>query len=410
MTLHNITDWSQSVSNKGSVMIDGLAPIIKEITDQDGWKKGNALSLIIDTKNTKPGTFLRDFDIHNVISGFSPTLFIEFTPYQRTISVKDKMIEALENQKMTNYTPIVPALFEAVKYFQGASLDSSKNIGISRTRSTPTGSLAINKLHERVAHPQSFNGTTTYPTGCNADNLNSAKCREISIDSAATYISPLTDTCTDNEAAMVLLTDGAATIDSSGTWWKNMRTDIMSITGGQSCDTSSLSQACGVELATKMASGIEINGSTQKISLHTIGFNTANIFLNNLAQQGATVPVVPSRYHNATNTNELLTVFNEIKNSILTATSTFANSSASISTANRLRHNDTLYFALFTPGEQSSWTGNLKRYQLKSNGDIYDKNEKLIAMPIDWHNRRSVNQVGYSFFGSRFALGLLRQQ
>ena len=371
ITAHQITTWQQSVSNNTSVVVNGLALIIKEIIDQDGWKKGNALSLIIDTKKTDNYLSTTGFNIHNVIAGFAPTLFIEFTPYERTISVKDKMLEALENQKMTNYTPIVPALFEAVKYFQGANIDSSHNTGISRTRSAPNSTI-INKLHERVAHPQSFNnGSTIYPPGCNVGNLNSTQCRNISIESTARYISPLTSTCNDDEAAIVLLTDGDATLYNGGTWWSNMRTDIRTLTGG-SCTSSPSAQACGVRLATKMAQGILVNNAAKKISLHTIGFNTANDFLDDLAQQGEPAPAVPSRYHSATNSDQLLTVFNEIKNSVLTDTSTFANSAASVSTSNRLRHNDTLYFALFAPGDQSLWAGNLKRYQLHANGEIYD--------------------------------------
>ncbi|NRA61031.1 MAG: PQQ-binding-like beta-propeller repeat protein, partial [Psychrobium sp.] len=400
----SINNWGVSDGSKlllpKVITIKNLAGIVQEIVEQNDWKNGNALSLIINSASVQQvfdnNDITNDVGIHSALSRYSPTLFIEFAPYTRTISSKEKMIEELDNQKLTSHTPIVPALFEATKYLQGALINSQYTPLLSLTRSA-NERIDKDKVHERVPYASSYkNGAVLFPANCHLGNLNSALCKNMAINSlstqqAPTYISPLNDSCSDDEASIVLLTDGEAhhkdNAFNSGQWWREMTLEIAQLTNdnGAACinnsndNTPGNAQTCGVELAKKLGQGISVNGlqDKQKVSLYTIGFNNNDAWLTTLAGQGEDNAQAQSRYSTATNASELLQVFNKIKRDMLNGAATFSNSAASVNTSNRLSHNDTLFFSLFQPNEQSSWPGNLKRYRLKSSGEVVDINGNI---------------------------------
>ena len=386
----SINDWGDTANNK-TYKIENIGPVIQEIVNQSGWKSGNALSLIVDTSNVTQSSY---GGIKNTSSlYFGSTLFIEVSPYTRTISTRDKLLEELNNQRLTNYTPAVPSLFEAVKYMTGAPLASTHNSTLNTTRNGGNTSYKYNQLFERLPHQASYkNGTINQPTHCKTGWLNDERCRNISISVGETgtlrYKSPIVDTCEDSEARIVMLTDGQATNGQSsyesGGWWLNMTSDIsQTINNTNTACTVSGTQSrgypttCGVALAAKIKAGIKVEGleHLQKMKLYTIGFNNNDAWLEAMATAGG------GSYKTATNSADLLTAFQEIQGDIIKEAVTFSNTSITLNSSNRLNHNNNLYYALFTPNEQGSWLGNLKHYKLNKNGSIVDQNKAVATDP-----------------------------
>jgi len=369
--------------------ISGLQSIVQEIVNQPAWQSGNALSFILDTSS------ITDSDlggISNAASFYGSALFIEVTPFNRTISTREKLIEELDNQRLSSHTPAVPGLFEAVKYMTGSNLASTHNSDFNTTRSGFEYSNYF-KYFERLAHSSSYiNGEVSYPTGCVSGWLNDSSCASIQINSSNThppqYISPLTDTCEDAEGSIIMLTDGVAIHTSSsynnGNWWNNMTKDIsQTINNTNTACTASggsstgYATTCGVELAAKIKTGISVNGLTdpQKIKLYTVGFNVVDSWLQDMATAGG------GSYKTATNSADLLTAFQDIQGDIIKEAVTFSNTSVTLSSGNQLNHNDNLYYALFTPNELTSWRGNLKHYKLSKSGNVVDANRVAATNP-----------------------------
>jgi len=408
--LNTVSGWAETRTLK----TDNLKSIIQPIISQGQWKAGNALSLIITpnlTNNQINGAY-KNRRIYSAKDRYSPVLTLNFNPYTRDVLKKDKLLEILDDQKLTFRTPVVPALWEGIKYLQGQALIATQvnTVAAPTTRNAPESSVRadrdskaarlyeLDKMHERIAVDTALIDNTYtkhYPPGCNTDdtNLNDEACKGVTITSPTAsphtvpmYKSPLGDTCNGDEASIILLADGGTDhksgSDASNKWWGKLVSEINTM-DGVSCsisDSTKMAQTCGVELATKLRDGIDIAGLTEKkkISLYTIGFNNNDSFLTLLANQGQTSS---DRYRTASNSAGLLSVFNAIKNDILAKTVTFSNSAASVNSSNRLSHNNVLYFPLFEPSHQASWFGNLKKYSLGGNGQIYAQNKKIAINP-----------------------------
>ncbi|MCG7530610.1 VWA domain-containing protein [Psychrobium sp. MM17-31] len=387
-----ITNWEDSVRTEPYKLLN-ITPIVQEIVNQSDWKSGNALSLIFDTSSlnqswhSRLGGFMSTRSLY-----FSPTLFVRVAPYNRTISTRQKLIEEMNNQRLTNYTPTVPALYEAVKYMTGSRVKSNHNSTLNTSRNGGNPNYIYNQLFERIPHADSYQyGQINRPQYCHENWLNDEACRQIYIsESGGTlrYKTPLTDTCGDNEGQIVLLTDGEATHGygayDNNQWWRNMTYDIsQTINNTNSACTQEgpsnrgYAQTCGTTLATKIKNGISVNGLTdqQKIKLYTIGFNNEDTWLQSMANHGG------GQYKTATGTSDLLQVFKEIQADIIKEAVTFSNTSITLNSANQLNHNDNLYYALFTPNELSSWRGNLKHYKLSKSGNVVDVNRNVATNP-----------------------------
>lgn len=379
--IKNMSGWGDS-GRSPPYTINGLQTIVQEIVNQSTWKSGNALSFIFDTSSITNSVL---GGISNAASFYGSALFIEVTPFERTISIRDKLLEELDNQRLSSHTPAVPSLYEAVKYMTGSDLESTHNENYNTTRSGYEYNNYF-KYFERIAHPNSYiNGVVNYPAGCVNGWRNDSHCPLIEINSSNTqnpqYISPLTDTCNNNEGSIIMLTDGEA-VHTSGTysigqWWNNMTKDISQLINNtnNTCEpkgnpSDGNATTCGTELATKIKNGISVNGLTnpQKIKLYTVGFNVQDSWLQEMATAGG------GSYKTATNSADLLTAFKEIQGDIIKDAVTFSNTSITLNSSNQLNHNNNLYYALFTPNEHTSWRGNLKRYKLSSSGNVLGVN------------------------------------
>jgi type IV pilus assembly protein PilY1 len=176
--------------------------------------------------------------------------------------------------------------------------------------------------------------------------------------------SPITSSCQANY--LVLLTDGEANGQTS-----TSQEGIAALTGkGCTGDSSYGSEKCGRSLVKWLATAdLADYEGLNTVTTHTIGFNTsgnkqATAFLNDLAKEGG------GKAYQAENAGDLAKAFDDIVQAALATNTSFVNTSAPVNSFNRADNLDELYFALFRPSENDRWAGNLKRYRMKTEGNV----------------------------------------
>lgn len=176
--------------------------------------------------------------------------------------------------------------------------------------------------------------------------------------------SPMTSACQANY--VVFLTDGEANgTDTTST------SGIASMTG-KTCsdDATASSEKCARTLVGWMATEDMANfEGVNSIKTSTIGFDLSDTsastkLLKDLASLGG------GKFYPATNASDLTNAFDDIVQSALATNTSFVNSSAPINSFERSENIDQLYYSLFRPSENDRWAGNLKRYRLKTVGDV----------------------------------------
>ncbi len=372
-------NWHKSLK-KPVVRLNGLEDIINKIIKLPNWESGNSLSFIVDTSSISSN---KVGGISSTTTGLTPVLFVKMkSEVSRQISGKDKLIEELYNQRLSYFTPTVPALFDTVKYLAGGPLNQSVNEKFNLKRNGITKDNYW-RYYERISHPDSFsNATIRYPANCFQGWESSYACKDIEIIPSlanVNYISPLTNTC-EEVATIILLTDGFAyhnkNSDQSGHWWANTINEMKSFSSPTlSCNSSLKGDvgkgyplSCSQEFVTSINQGFNVSGSLHKkrINIHTIGFTVSDNWLENIAEFGG------GQYFEATDSVGLRSAFNAIHKSVLSKTTTFSSAPVAIDSTNRLNHNNDLYFTLFQPTDKTIWQGNLKRYKVSSGGNIID--------------------------------------
>ncbi len=88
------------------------------------------------------------------------------------------------------------------------------------------------------------------------------------------------------------------------------------------------------------------------------------------------------QYYAANNASELNDALNDILLRVNTEDSTFASPATTTSAFNSLQTSEDVYFIMFKPDVGPGWTGNLKRYRLGSDNQIYDANGALAIDPL----------------------------
>lgn len=212
--------------------------------------------------------------------------------------------------------------------------------------------------------------------------------------STGKYISPIQDSCQANH--IIVFTDGEANqegesddrihtlldeIDSSKWSGYTGVTDDCNTTWGSD-------YSCMEELAYYLYQSDNIDDSDlttdhdptaegeQRIITHTVGgflssTSSAQKVLNRTASYGGGIAATASDYDSLV--EALQTVFNEIASS----SGSFTAPSVAVNALNRLENSDELYYTIFEPATVIGWNGNLKRYKLGSDGEIYDANDVL---------------------------------
>jgi type IV pilus assembly protein PilY1 len=188
------------------------------------------------------------------------------------------------------------------------------------------------------------------------------------------YKSPIISECQPNN--IVLLTDGEPTYDAYLSGSYSSTDDGASRTVIQS-EVGKCSGNCLDEVAKHMydhdmrPTGLN---DKQNIKTYTIGFNLDDPLLKRTAEGDGTQNNIGGGglYFTADDTAQLDSALKDILNDIKSTNTTFVTPGVAVNSFNRLNHRDELYFSVFKPELRPEWSGNLKRYRLGSDGNIYD--------------------------------------
>nr|WP_255471684.1 PilC/PilY family type IV pilus protein [Endozoicomonas sp. OPT23] len=195
-----------------------------------------------------------------------------------------------------------------------------------------------------------------------------------SVDAAKsgnTYISPIVNSC--QKSNIVLFTDGDPFYDTDAV------SDIRTLVSGASLP-SGLSTSCSGdggcldEMSWYMFNNdISSLASDQNIVTYTIGgFGSAPPgLLTSTANHGG------GEYYNASNASQLQSALEDILLRVNAEDSSFAAPTTSTSAFNSLETAEDVYYIVFKPDVGPNWKGNLKRYRLGNDNQVYDQNGNL---------------------------------
>lgn len=287
-------------------------------------------------------------------------------------TVRQEIIDVIQQMVMQWRTPTVGGLLEASKYFEG------KPVHYGKTRWSPSDAHWREEEGEnsRVSHPDSYTGGELIRSGeCSDADLSHEDCADERIDGNPIYTSPITNECQSNH--LLLVTDGASNQD-------NPAITLSKALVGNNCPAYDNSGQCAVEIADYLYETDlrpDIDG-VQNVTTHTVGFNLESDWLRDIATgtrvvDGTEVP----GYYVAESKDELTAAITTIFNSINTENTTFVAPGATVDRFSRITHRNDLYLSLFNPSESAAWEGNLKRYDLKGNpAALYDSSEPPMAV------------------------------
>lgn len=207
--------------------------------------------------------------------------------------------------------------------------------------------------------------------------------------SGENYISPISHQCQQNHIVVfsggVPSADTASNTDIQG-WYASIPDENKIPELSTSCTSSG---GCIEELV--FYGNQEDLSSTyegkQNATFHAIGGfvkgNSEHV-MEEIAEYGSwAAPGKPSNgsikegkgvYESAYNYEELKLALEKIFSNIVKVSSTFTAPAVSVNAFNNLEHLDQLYYSVFKPNDNVSWTGNLKRYRLAGDGTVVDKN------------------------------------
>ncbi|MDN4503876.1 PilC/PilY family type IV pilus protein [Alteromonadaceae bacterium BrNp21-10] len=330
-----------------------LTAQVQHLVNRGDWESGNAMMFVLSDFDGNRGAYS-----YNGKPSGAPQLKIKFQGNaipETVATVRDHLLNKVDELSANGLTPIVDTLYESVNYYGGLNVDYGLRRGTSGVNSNVRRST-------RVSHRASYSGDdSVLPYGCSEDNLNDSDCVGEYIPSGATYVSPVTDLQCQTNNHVVLLSDGEAN--------NNHSVGEIEALLGKSCNNASSGEKCGLDLVQNVSKSSE-SVIDARVITHTIGFaanSTANNFLSKLALQGG------GGFYTASDSTALLTAFEDILKSVKDVNATFVSPGVAVNQLNRLTHRDELYFALFKPAEGTAWPGNLKKYKINGN-QIMDQN------------------------------------
>jgi type IV pilus assembly protein PilY1 len=204
-------------------------------------------------------------------------------------------------------------------------------------------------------------------------------------NSGVTYTSPMEERCQKN--FVIIMTDGEPTQDidsklASGTYINNDTIGDYDNDGGEpgSYDNNGSDYLDDVakylyenDIHPTLGDGTSFD--KQNITTYTIGFQLNHELLEDTAANGG------GEYYTATNYSELSEAFYQIMSSISEENAVFVAPVVPISRMNRAYAGDRIYLGFFKPQLSGRWIGNIKRYALDDDGDLYDANNVLATTP-----------------------------
>lgn len=304
------TSWPQDVMVES---VD-LTPVIQEIISQSTWVRGNGMALLLQGSLTG-STFPKFYQVDNGASA-APTLEIMYqsnNPDDGRRTVRTDLLDIIKTYEFNTNTPLNESYYESARYMLGMAAE------YGRADDWPDSA-------------PSQNASYVYQTP-----IDGGQCQSNNI---------------------IMLTDGEPTSDD----------DNPKI--GGSCSDS---WSCMIRTATYLNNtGRPVSSTTDPndkslIKTYTIGFgpDVADTDLPAVAAAGG------GDFFYATNTDSLVSSFQDIFVRIADTNGTMASPGVAVNQLNRSENLDQLYYGVFKPVANKRWAGNVKRYRLGTvNGNL----------------------------------------
>ncbi len=204
-------------------------------------------------------------------------------------------------------------------------------------------------------------------------------------NTGVTYTSPITEVCQKNY--IILITDGFSTHDDDPRLYKTvyMNSKVIGDYDGDEEDFKSTGTPVltsdgdhGTYFLNDVASflynedvmallGTGTSFVKQNITTFTIGLKTDNDLLESTAAYGG------GEYYTTSTASGLSQALAAIDNAINETNAVFLAPSIPVNSTTKTSRGDWVYLSIFQPQSGSQWLGNLKKFALGSNGEIYGK-------------------------------------
>jgi len=357
--------WNVKLANEGNVIRSAnITKLVDSVISRGDWNEGNPMSFRLTPWEDLEGR--RFFHSADMVGGTSPRLVIHYqvdsddldNKPTTLVSGRDEVIRQMLDMGTNGGTPLMDAYYESALYMTGRKVE----YGLSRHNTE-----FVDARYHRTSAAASYTGATDryLPPNCTEVDLDNIACKEVKVTGSPTYIQPEFGECRANQ--IVLLSDGHPT-------YNHIETDIKKMIGADKVcadrpddpaepDIDGSKGNCGVELANWLyqTDHDPVTSGKQGIVTHTVGLNFTNPLLQDIARAGH------GGYYRADTASELTRAFKSIIQHALTLDSSFVAPSSATSLTNRLVNSNEVYFAMFKPGTNAKWDGNLKKYQLGKN-------------------------------------------
>ncbi|MBO9480727.1 PilC/PilY family type IV pilus protein [Salinisphaera sp. G21_0] len=190
------------------------------------------------------------------------------------------------------------------------------------------------------------------------------------------YRSPIVTECQKNN--IILLTDGAPSYDTSAD------VDIERKVAGKTMPDHLHHDChqCLNEIIWYIANQDIHSGfnGDQNVFLSVIGFGEMDQWSSDVLANS--VSAGNGKFYRAEDASQLSQAFADIMVRVNSESTSFAAPTVPVNAFNSLESTDELYYTVFAPSSGPDWTGNLKRYRLGDDNQIYDANGNLAIDPV----------------------------
>ena len=383
---HYGSDVNRSTISRIQVVVNAISDIINSVSDLNiGLMRFNNTE---ETRFFSDGLFVRPFE-----NNHGGSIISEIQDIDQDTNRQD-MIDELQKIVATNNpdgpdgntddnpylvgssTSLVETIYEGMQYFRGQTVGFGKQ------------------------YPDPYQ----YPAGIPIIIRSVGSSRKSPTqgeDGYNEYLSPIVNSCAANY--MVIFSDGVPQVDDeadnainsliSGLPDSNTSPDPL-----DECDsnenTIESDDSCLNELANYMfisdhadnAYGNHQPGEQNITSYYISGFGETDDGADDVLMDQAAIAGGTERSHSASDPAGFVLAFNAVISDILKVNTSFTSPGVSVNALNRLKNNNDLYFALFEPDRRAHWDGNIKKYELKTTGQLVDGEPEVIIADANGDN------------------------
>lgn len=308
----------------------------------------DAAKKVIETTTAPNVNFaLMRFDA-NSSGGF---VSIPMTPVSE---LRDTFSDEVDSYDPLGGTPLTESLYEAYNYLSGSSVD----YGDSSISATYTGNINRDPVTGMIRDTN----YTTRNTYSAAESMSGSR-----------YKAPDFSGCTP-KTKIILFSDGEPTgDDESNSDIRNLFSRVGFDPQPYLSTSCSGDGGCAEELAYVMAntdhrSDVDL---VQNITVDTMGgFLSAG---SNAEQKLKDIAAAGGGTYYPVDTEESIELgLRNAMSGVIDEPTSFTSATVAINSFNSLETSDQVYYSVFAPASSQKWLGNLKRYRVGSDGEIYD--------------------------------------